>query len=155
MSDASRKQSLVPSSVQSRESDDDDDEEKDEVDDDVDEGESEDEPSSYYMTEDDGKSDFQSSCMVSHRVDTASNISHLSRMNRSGYSARMVLNKSCITSDVSDTSFSMFMYMPKKGGNKGTDTSSINQSSRDSRQSADERSYEYRSNDGKPVDKNK
>ena len=130
------------------------DEEKDDVDDD-DFAESEDEPSSYYMTEDDGKSDFQSSCMVSHRVDTASNISHLSRMNRSGYSARMVLNKSCITSDVSDTSFSMFMYMPKKDGKKGTDTSSINQSSKDSRQSADDRSYEYRSNDGNTVKNDK
>ena len=55
--------------------------------------------------------------MLSQRVDTVSNISQFSRMNRSGYSARHIYNKSVMSgmaSDVSDSSFSMFMYVPKK-----------------------------------------
>ena len=84
--------------------------------------------------------------MVSHRVDTASNVSHLSAMKGSAYSARMVMNKSCFTSDVSDTSFSVAMYMPKIGGAgnnaKGTDTSS-----RDNQSNGDDRSYEYKSHE--------
>ena len=69
-------------------------------------------------------------------------------MTRSGYSARMVLNKSCITSDVSDSSFSMVMLMPKKGSRaEGTENSSIANTSKDSKLSADDRSYEYKSHD--------
>ena len=66
------------------------------------------------MTEEYDQSDATSNNMASFRVDTASNIYYFSRMDRSGYSARY-LNKSFVTnSDVSDCSFSMHMYMPKK-----------------------------------------
>ena len=83
--------------------------------------------------------------MHSQRVDTASNVSQFSRMNRSGYSARHILNKSGITgmtSDVSDTSFSMFMYVPKK------DTGP---SQKDSKKTLvdEEQSYEYNSFESK------
>ena len=83
--------------------------------------------------------------MHSQRVDTASNVSQFSRMNRSGYSARHILNKSGMTgmtSDVSDTSFSMFMYVPKK------DTGP---SQKDSKKTLvdEEQSYEYNSFESK------
>ena len=83
--------------------------------------------------------------MLSQRVDTASNVSQLSRMNRSGYSARHILNKSGLTgmtSDISDTSFSMFMYVPKKESVP---------SQKNSKKSLEEedQSYEYKSIESK------
>ena len=83
--------------------------------------------------------------MHSQRVDTASNVSQFSRMNRSGYSARHILNKSGMTgmtSDVSDTSFSMFMYVPKKD-------SGASQTGSKKTLADDEQSYEYNSLESK------
>ena len=98
------------------------------------------------MTEEDAisASEIASSMMMhSQRVDTASNISQFSRMNKSGYSARHVLNKSGMTgmaSDMSDNSFSMFMYVPKK------DSGPSQKSSRKTL-GDDAQSYEYKSAD--------
>ena len=94
------------------------------------------------MTEEDANSDMASSrMMMSQRVDTASNISQLSRMNKSGYSARHILNKSGQTgmaSEISDTSFSMLMYMPKKFSDQSIESSK-------KPLEEEQRSYEYKS----------
>jgi len=62
----------------------------------------------------------------------------------------MVLNKSYVPSEVSDSSFSMFMYMPKKDKNDTNSFGSINKSSRDEEASkSDINSYDYDSSSNK------